>query len=492
MFQDTEDHGFPAAFALLPSFKPVYTLDRAFDVQPYASDTWAMPSLDLRYTGDGWTLVSSSSYFYRHTKDVEYSTYGTQQILGGYYGVTGLPAQPYTWEGERHHNQLTEELRWAFDPIHGLSGTVGAFYSRTRNKVVGTPTYANGLVAATADNAVVGPWPNDLLWSDTIGLIQEDYSIFGELYYRLSERWNLTLGARQYWLKQAADYTADGFINFGPTPDVPVNNRESGLSPKVALSYQATDDVMVYSSASKGFRAGGAQTFAPFCAEPDLPVTAPTHLKSDTLWSYEIGTKVQVPDPGLLITAAAFHIKWNNLQQQVALPCGSYLHHQRRRTRSVRPRAEVVATAPGPGLRKDREHQSRCVRHRRRDSWNAYSWSAGMERLLGGVYTKPIGHGLDGFLSVDYSFTGDSISLLNSGGGTFATRPAYSLVNLRLGIEHRRHAGVPQHQESDERQPNLGDIGYNGYAQYAGDGNVMPMVATLQPLTVMLQYQKNF
>ncbi len=219
---------------------------------------------------------------------------------------------------------LRKRLRLAFDPIHGLSGTVGAFYSRTRNKAMGTPTYANGLVAATADNAVVGPWPNELLWSDTIGLIQEDYSIFGELYYKLSERWNLTLGARQYWLKQAADYTADGFINFGPTPDVPVNNRESGLSPKVALSYQATDDVMVYSSASKGFRAGGAQTFAPFCAEPDLPVTALTHLKSDTLWSYEVGTKVQVPNPGLLITAAAFHIKWNNLQQQVALPCGAY------------------------------------------------------------------------------------------------------------------------------------------------------------------------
>src|SRR3984957_13010438 len=38
MFQNTTDHGFPATFAPLPSFTPDYTLDRAFDVQPRASD----------------------------------------------------------------------------------------------------------------------------------------------------------------------------------------------------------------------------------------------------------------------------------------------------------------------------------------------------------------------------------------------------------------------------------------------------------------------
>jgi iron complex outermembrane receptor protein len=499
MFQDTTDHGFPAAFAPLPSFTPVYTLGRAFDVQPHASDSWALPSLDLKYTGEGWTVVSSSSYFYRHTQDVEDSTYGTQQILAGYYGVSGLPAQPYLWEGDRYHNQVSEELRLSFDPVHGLSGTVGAFYSRARSKQVVVPTYATGLVAATADNAVVGPWPNDLLWVDDLSLLQNDYSVFGELYYKLTDRFNVTLGARQYWLKQKADYTADGFINFGPTSDVPINNRESGLSPKLALSYQATEDVMVYSSASKGFRAGGAQEFAPFCAEPNLPVSALTDLKSDTLWSYEVGTKVQVPNPGLLISAAAFHIDWKNLQQQVALPCGAYYtingdaatinggevevsgHVLKslqlrfgmgyEKTDTTNPGAlAIVGVTPG-------------TRILGVPAWNA---------SLGGVYTQPIGRGLDGFVSADYSFTGDSISLLNSGGGAFATRPSYSLVNLRFGVEHADTEVSLNIKNLTNAKPNLGDIGYNGYAQYNSQGTVMPMVATLQPLTVMLQYQKNF
>src|ERR1700678_2013509 len=77
-------------------------------------------------------------------------------------------------------------------------------------------------------------------------------------------------------------------------------------------------------SASKGFRAGGAQADVSFCSTANLPSSDVTNLKSDTLWSYEVGTKIQLPHPGLLVSAAAFHIDWKNLQQQVALPCGYY------------------------------------------------------------------------------------------------------------------------------------------------------------------------
>src|SRR5580658_6322034 len=81
LFQDSKDHGFPATFAPLPNFTPEYTLNRAFDVQPYATDSWTMPSLDLKYSGSGYTFTWANSYFYRHTQDVEDSSYGTQQIL---------------------------------------------------------------------------------------------------------------------------------------------------------------------------------------------------------------------------------------------------------------------------------------------------------------------------------------------------------------------------------------------------------------------------
>ena len=499
MFQNTEDHGFPATFAPLPSFTPDYTLNRAFDVQPRATDVWALPSLDLKYTGQGWALVSSSSFFYRHTRDIEDSTYGTQQILTGYYGVSGLPAQPFMWDGERFHDQLTEELRFSFDPVHDLSGTAGLFYARTHSKQYIPPTYAEGLVAATANNTVVGPWPNDLLWTDSLPILQQDYSLFGELYYKLSERFNLTVGARQYWLKQEANYTADGFQNFGLTPDVPITNHQKGVSPKAALSYQATSDAMVYASASKGFRAGGAQTFAPFCAAANLPINDLTQLKSDTLWSYEVGTKIQVPNPGLLVTAAAFRINWKDLQQQVALPCGAYytingdaatinggeIEVAGHISRSLQIRLgagyeKTDITDPGALGIVGITAGSRIL--------GVPAWTAS----LGGVYTRPIGSALDGVISADYSYTGDSVSLLNSGGGAYATRPSYSLVNLKFALEHADTQVSLNVRNVTNAKPNLGDIGYNGYAQYNSQGVVMPMVATLPPLTVILQYQKNF
>jgi len=504
MFQDTSDHGFPATFAPLPSFTPVYTLNRAVNAQPEASDDWALPSLDLKYEAEGWSLVSSSSFFYRHTSDIEDSTYGTEQIFNSYYGVTTLPAQPYLWDGEHYHDQFTEEVRYSFDPFqhHDFSGTVGAFYSKTHTLFEIPPTYANGLVAATVGNTVVGPWPNDEIWQQNNPGLEKDFSLFGELYYKFLDKFNLTVGARQYWLSQDADFTANGFMNFGPTPSSPTHNSEDGFSPKVSLSYQATDDAMVYASASKGFRAGGAQASLPFCSLPTLPLSDITDVKSDTLWSYELGTKIQLPHPGLLLTAAAYHIDWTNPQQQVALPCGSYFEingdkaeitgaefeldgHLTRElqlrmgagfehTAITQPGALADVSFGGPGIQAG-------IRVPGVPTWTA---------SVGGIYTHELSENTKGFVSADYSYTGNSTSVLNGSGGAVVTRPDYSLVNMRFGFDRGSTETSINVRNLTNAKPNLGDIGYVGYAQYNAGGEIIPQVATLPPLTVMLQFQK--
>src|SRR5262249_20798935 len=127
-----------------------------------------------------------------------------------------------------------------------------------------------------------------------------------------------------YWLNQTTDYTADGFLNGGPSLSSPQSNSQSGFNPKVALQLQATEATMVYASASKGFRAGGAQENFPGCAQySGIPSEDITHIRSDTLWTYELGAKVQTSQ--VLVSAAAYDIEWSDLQQQVALQCGFYL-----------------------------------------------------------------------------------------------------------------------------------------------------------------------
>jgi iron complex outermembrane recepter protein len=113
---------------------------------------------------------------------------------------------------------------------------------------------------------------------------------------------------------------------------------------------------------------------------------------------------------------------------------------------------------------------------------------------LGGVYTQTLTNTIDGFVSADYSYTGDSVALLNGGYGSEATRPAYSLANLRFGINHQQQEFSPNVHNLTNAKPNLGDIGYVGYAQYQNyaAGTIIPQVATLPPLTVVLQYKQGF
>ena len=499
MSQEEKYHGFPATFAPLPNFDPVYTLNRAFNVQPTALDRWQMASLTLKYRGSGWSVVSATSYFHRHTQDVEDSTYGTQQVLSSYYQVSGLPAQPYLWTGEHYFNQFSNETRFSFKPIHHVSGTFGLFVADSRALFYIPPTFANGLVAATAGNTVVGPWPNDLIWTQRNPGRERDYALFGQVYWNFLPRYTLTLGARQYWVRQSTDYIANGFMNFGLTPSAPQTNSQHGLDPKVALSYQATKSTMLYMSASKGFRAGNAQAYLPFCAEPNLPVSDITHLKSDTLWSYEAGAKMQLSHPGLLLTADGFHINWNSIQQQVALPCGAYFDINGGRaiinggeleamgylTQRLQMRFGVGyeatdLTKPGALGLVGLSPGSRIM--------DVPAWTG----TLGGVYRRPISARVTGFVGADYSFTDSSESLLNGGAGAIATRPSYSLLDARIGIDWGRSSLSLNGSNLTNAKPNLGDIGYVGYAQYNAAGIVIPQVATLRPATVTLEYSRSF
>ena len=510
MFQDTKIHGFPTAFAPLPNFTvSSYIVDRAFDVQPYATDTWTLPTLDFKYSGSGWSLVWANSYFYRHTHDVEDSSYGTQQVLTGpVYNVTGLAPQPYLWIGDRNHDQVSSEARLSFDPIHNISGTFGLYYSNTHTRFTIPATYANGLSAPGTTSCSFGPpctvtspaWPNDEIWTQTNPGTEEDKSIFGEVYWKFLDKWTLTLGGRQYWLNQSTDYTADGFLNGGPSLSSPQSNSQSGFNPKFALQLQATEATMVYASASKGFRAGGAQANFPGCSS-NIPVEDVTRIKSDTLWTYELGTKVQTSS--VLVSAAAYDIEWSDLQQQAALPCGFYLQVNGNKAR-IRG-GEIEANG-----RLTQELQFRAgigiAKSDITDPGNlalvGQNGNPGIQpgtrisgvpdftAFVGAVYTHSLNADTEGFTTADYSYTGNSTSLLVGGAGNVATRPGYGLVNLRFGVDRGQNELSLNFRNLFNVKPNLGDIGYIGYAQFSQAGTLIPQVATLQPLTVTLQYTK--
>ena len=254
---------------------------------------------------------------------------------------------------------------------------------------------------------------------------------------------------------------------------------------------------MVYASASKGFRAGGAQANFPGCsADSNLPPQAITNVRSDTLWTYELGSKIQLGS--MLISAAAYDIEWSNVQQQVALACGFYVQINGNKARVDG--AEIEANGNilrglsyrlGLGYEKTNITDPGYLADAGVLAGSRISGVPAFTASAGAVYTHALTPNLDGFASADYSYTGNSISLLVGGGGEEPTRAGYSLVNMRFGVERGSSELALNVHNVFNAKPNLGDIGYVGYAQLNAAGGVIPQVATLQPLTLTLQYTKS-
>jgi len=76
----------------------------------------------------------------------------------------------------------------------------------------------------------------------------------------------------------------------------------------INLSYQWTDDLMVYATYSEGFKSGGFdQRFTAFTA-------VPTSFQPETVDSYEVGMKGDFFDSTLRLNLALFHTDYNDLQ----------------------------------------------------------------------------------------------------------------------------------------------------------------------------------
>jgi outer membrane receptor protein involved in Fe transport len=131
--QSTHLHGFPAAYVPLPAYRPLsYTEDRSQDVSEYSLDRWALGSFVLNYSADGWSVVSSTSFFRRRIEEKEDDTEGTNL----YFASGGIPLANAAFYNLSVSNSrlVTHETRLSFEAgrvLPHLSGTVGVFYQHS-------------------------------------------------------------------------------------------------------------------------------------------------------------------------------------------------------------------------------------------------------------------------------------------------------------------------------------------------------------------------
>ena len=159
-----------------------------------------------------------------------------------------------------------------------------------------------------------------LLFGDTQGTVYtESMAVYADWTFDINERLHLDLGARWTDEDKRADVLNRGYSDGTYTTPISVvadfdkTINFTNLSPKVSLGYQATDDILVYGLATRGFKSGGynirAQaTAVPRSAEP---------FDDEVVDSYEVGAKMAFLDQRLFLNLSAFHNKYEDIQLSV-------------------------------------------------------------------------------------------------------------------------------------------------------------------------------
>jgi iron complex outermembrane recepter protein len=168
-----------------------------------------------------------------------------------------------------------------------------------------------------------------LLFGDTQGkVLTESVAVYADWTFDLTDRLSLDVGAR--WTdedKRAvvlnrgySDGTYTTPISVAANFDRTINFKNT--SPKLTLDYRATDDIMLYATASRGFKSGGYNIRAQATAVP----RSADPFDDEVVDSFEIGTKMGLLDQRLFLNLSAFHNRYKDIQLSVftALPGGGF------------------------------------------------------------------------------------------------------------------------------------------------------------------------
>ena len=301
-----------------------------------SSDRFLLPALKAEFDLGSVRLLSNSSWFDRDGRaSVDYTIHAVEGLTRG--ALTLVPFVPdFTMDSrfETSQNVFAQEVRLqSGDPTQPFSWTAGLFYSNSREAVdqdVVSPLLGSFTEVVFGCPLVFcfgqGLLPGDVAFAGHDRARDRQYAAFGQAEWRALEQLRVTIGARLTRNRNEFENRQDGPLNFGPSETVG-ETRNTVITPRFGLSYEPRPELLFYTSAAKGARAGGGNPKVPaaFCAA-DLAAlgfaNVPESYGSDHVWTYEAGAKGQAG--GILsYQLSAFHTDWNGIQQSVALPnCG--------------------------------------------------------------------------------------------------------------------------------------------------------------------------
>jgi outer membrane receptor protein involved in Fe transport len=459
----------------------VYDQDKR--VAEPGTDTLAVPSLTLT-KNFGWAqLTSISSYFDRDFHRITDGTYYNSNIFANDFLAGGAVTAQQTFATSAVlaflpspvyyrtiTQQLSQEIRLSSDSasVAGIPLTwTGGVYFSNQHQTHLDDEFIPGLQARflqiygypiTSNASVVGPvnypgvsFANDLIYLGHTYPTERQIAPFGELGVQITPQLKAAIGLRYVSAKSSFDVTSGGFYAFGLPVFYSDTEHFSATTPKVSLDYAINDSSNVYATAAKGFRLGGPTGPDPAnvpggTCDADYAqlniANPPTKYQSDSLWSYELGSKGRYADNRLSINAAAYAITWTNIQQTINLPtCGfgfttnvgdAKIYGSELEVRALvlpsltlslnggTTHAYISSVAGlGPGIVTVGESILNVPK---------YSITPSID------YDAPVGDGTSAFVRVDFPYTGRARAYFDSSLLNQLYSPGYGILNLSLGF----------------------------------------------------------
>ena len=346
MYQKTELDGFPLSDQVFQDEEGNlnleagdFTQERLYNISEGAEDEWFQFSLTLDYTLDYGTFTSSTGYFTRETDDFEDSSeFISFTLLGVILPADGLPTQATPVQSPIFQNlefdTFVQELRFVSGFAGPLQLTTGLFYQRTDDNEAFTPPNIAPEFNRVFSGFVGVPFPpgeldSDLIFTSDTPTEIEEFGVYGEVSYDLTERLTATFGIRYFDTEVTSEDYSDGFVFGGETVIPPTAQSEEGTNLKGLIEFAASEEVFLYASIAEGFRIGGTNGPLPAALgcpdqarELGLDFDSLGSYSSDDLVSYEAGAKTTWNGGRILFNAAWFRNDVDNIQQRILLPCG--------------------------------------------------------------------------------------------------------------------------------------------------------------------------
>ncbi|MEN9609479.1 MAG: hypothetical protein RLZZ628_293 [Bacteroidota bacterium] len=318
IWQTQSGTGYDFADGNTKNFKQV----RGSSVDEKFSDTWGHYSLSANFGLPNGKIVSSTSYTDRTYKEQE----DEGEFIGGY--ILHFPDSTKDfWAGvinrDGRFKKFVQEIRYQSEFKSPFNWTMGAYYgdeSLTETAIDTKKGLISYLGAPPALEA--SPW-----FSMNNSQKVTEMSVFGEVYYDVTPAFRLTAGLRYFNATSKRAFSATGAPFDYDETKVDQNIKESGVNPKLNLTYKLSPNQLFYATVSKGYRLGGLNYPFPtvWCAKAiaELGGQPPASYKSDFLWNYEAGFKSVSAGGKVVLNAAFFYNDWSNLQQRRFFPdCG--------------------------------------------------------------------------------------------------------------------------------------------------------------------------